>query len=445
MIARIRDVLFYVYARCGLAEGSASVYLRLLLLLFLALGLSPLNNGQPKPQSQNDWQLEVRRLVDVRDWVGALRLVDEQIARSPKDLDIKAWRARILTWADRLEEAERAYREIVNAEESAHYDPDHWSGLATVCWRLGQTQEALQAIKMAVEIDPKRADLHASYARILQSAGLGAQAEAEYKKASELDPGTFRSNQPIKAGRKYPSEVRIGSDTDLLNYAAANHGEWANFTSHWTPHVSTSVGFGLYQRSGIFAGKVVGSVTAQSGSFGAFTVGGAKAEDHGVIPRSEAFFDYDHGLKRSEGAIIRGFEFEYGQRWYWYSTVRVLTLNGAGTLYFPGDWSFTLGAAGARSAFSGLGAEWRPSGIARLALPIRSWGDARVTGNVFFGVGSENFGLLDQIGRFASQTYGGGLHWEWSVRQFIGYTFSYQRRTQARTDAYHGITYGFHF
>ena len=401
--------------------------------------------AQTSQQPSEDWRGQVRRLSAAQDWPGALVLLDAEIARSPHDLDIKAWRARVLTWAGRLDEAERAYREILSAEGPGRYDPDHWAGLATVYLRESKTDDALRAMESAVQLDSKRADLHTEYARILRAAGRHAQAEIEFKKALSLDPQGVEARTAVRAGRTASFELRGGTETDLLNYAVPNEGQWANFISRWAPHFSTNLGFGTYQRSGIFAGKFVGSVTVRGDAAGAFTVGGEVADDNGVIPRSEAFFDFDKGHKNREAKFLRGFEFEYGQHWYWYAAARILTLNGAATVYLPRDWFFTVGATGARSAFSGTGSEWRPSGVARLGFPLHSWHEAHLGGNVFFAAGTENFGLVDQIGKFASQTYGGGLRWEWSSRQFVNYTYSYQRRTQGRTDSYDGITYGIRF
>jgi len=122
-----------------------------------------------------------------------------------------------------------------------------------------------------------------------------------------------------------------------------------------------------------------------------------------------------------------------------------LTLNGAAILYLPREWSLTLGATGARSAFSGTGVEWRPSGSTRLGFPLVAWSTTRLSGSIFFAAGTENFASSDQIGRFASQTYGGGLHFEYASRFYLAFTYSYQKRTQNRTDSYTGFTYGFRF
>src|SRR5260370_2192896 len=138
------------------------------------------------------------------------------------------------------------------------------------------------------------------------------------------------------------------------------------------------------------------------------TVGGAVGHDNAVIPKSEAFFDADHGWKISEANFARSVEFVYGQHWCWYQQSRILTLNGATILYLPREWTLSLGATGARSAFSGTGAEWRPSGIGRLGFPLAHWGERGLSGNVFFAAGTENFAQVDQIGGVSSATHSGG-------------------------------------
>jgi hypothetical protein len=150
----------------------------------------------------------------------------------------------------------------------------------------------------------------------------------------------------------------------------------------------------------------------------------------------------DHGWKIGEVTALRGVEIAFAQHWYWYQAARILTVTGTVLMYLPRDWLLTVGATGARSAFSGSGVEWRPSGTARLGFPLATKG---LSGNVFFAVGTENFAAADQIGRFSSQTYGGGLRFRFTSRQDIGLTSSYQRRTQSRTDTYLGLSYGIRF
>jgi len=69
----------------------------------------------------------------------------------------------------------------------------------------------------------------------------------------------------------------------------------------------------------------------------------------------------------------------------------------------------------------------------------------RLSGNVLFAAGTENFAQVDQIGRFASQTYGAGLRFQITLQQDVTGFSSYQKRTQNRRDTAFGLSYGFHF
>jgi len=390
-----------------------------------------------------DWQTEVKKYVEAQDWPAALRIVGRELARAPKDTDVRAWRARVLTWSGQLQEAEKEYLEL---QKLSPKDPDPWLGLASLYSREGKTSEALKAIDSAMKLDPARADLHAARARILRAAGDNNQARQEFQKALNLDPNNAEARTGIASLRGAPKhELRFGQDNDLFNFATANHDEWTSLVSRWTPRWATSVAGDFYQRTGVPAGKYIASVTRSQPNWGAVTLGGAIAHDNTVIPKSEILFDLDHGWKIAERNFLRGVEFDYGQHWYWYQVARILSLSGTSILYFPAEWTFTLNATGARSAFSGAGAEWRPSGSARLGFPLAQRAEKRLSGNVFFAAGTEDFAQVDQIGRFASQTYGGGLRFQLTSRQDITGYSSYQKRTQARTDTSFGFSYGLRF
>ena len=91
------------------------------------------------------------------------------------------------------------------------------------------------------------------------------------------------------------------------------------------------------------------------------------------------------------------------------SRVSILALTGVNLVYLPREWTFSIGVTEAQSAFSGLGTQWRPSEIARLGFPILRREEKQLSGNVFFATGTEDFASIDQIGSFASQTFGAGL------------------------------------
>src|SRR5579864_100297 len=351
------------------------------LIAFVFLTVSQALGQAPTPS----WQAQVRKYAEAKDWDSAMRVVEQEIARAPQDMDVWAWRARVLAWSGRLLEAEKEYREILKVSRT---DSDNWLGLANVCLREGKLQEALQAINAAEQLDPKRPDIHAARARILRAAGKTNDAQSEFRSALHLDPGSLEAREGlISVRRGAQHELRFGQDNDLLSYSADFHDEWISFASHWTSHWATSVAGDFYQRSGADAGKFVASI-ARRQSWGALNVGGAIGHDNAVIPKSEVFFDFDHGWKTGERGSVRGVEISYAQHWYWYQSARILTLNGTTLIYLPQDWTFSLGATGARSAFSGTNAEWRPSGIARIAFPLAHWGVKRLSGNLSFAAGT---------------------------------------------------------
>jgi len=402
------------------------------LLCFLARG-----------QQLTSWQEDVRRCVQAQDWSTAFAIVDREVARAPKDMDVRAWRARLLTWSGKLPEAELEYQRILTV---APNDPDDWMGLAAVYSREGRTKEALQALDRAVELDPKRADLRSARARALRAFGSEEDARLEFNRAMALDPTNAEARAGLLSLHGKPRhELLLGTNTDLFSFADANQDEGITLISQWTSRWRTSVAIDGYHWGGTDAEKFVASLTGKLPRWGALTVGGAAAHDNGVIPKDEGFFDYDRGFKVHGSTFLRGLEFIYGQHWYWYSAARILTINETTLFYLPRDWTWSLGLTGARSHFSGTGTEWRPSGMTRLGFPITRWEERHLGGNVFFAVGTENFAQINQIGQFSSQTYGGGLRLQFTDRQDVTSFAAYQRRTQDRTESSFGLTYGIHF
>jgi tetratricopeptide (TPR) repeat protein len=389
------------------------------------------------------WQEEVRSFADAQNWVAAIAVVDRELSRTPQDMDIRTWRARVLMWSGKLAEAELEYKVILTA---VPIDPDNWMALANVYSRESRAQDALQALNRAVELDPKRADLHAARGRALRAVDNRSEAKVEFRLALELDPTSKEAELGLFSLHGEPrQEVRVGVNTDLFNFAGPNNFEGVSFTSHWSPRWKTSVSENFYQRAATDAETFVASVTGKLPKMGALTVGGAAAHDNNVIPKSEAFFDYDQGWRLSGTKLLHGLEITYGQHWYWYTTARIVTINEMTLLYLPHDWTWSLGLTGARSHFSGTGAEWRPSGVTRVGFPISAWDERRLQGNVFFAVGTENFAQVDQIGRFSSQTYGGGLRFQLTDRHDVTGFAAYQKRTQDRTQTSFGFNYGFRF
>ena len=120
-------------------------------------------------------------------------------------------------------------------------------------------------------------------------------------------------------------------------------------------------------------------------------------------------------------------------------------MNETAIVYLPRDWTWTFGLTQARSHFSDTGVDWRPSGLTRLAFPLAHRSQRELSGNVFYAVGTEDFAQVDQIGSFASQTYGGGLRFRFTPRQDVTGYAAFQQRTQDRAETSFGFTYGIRF
>jgi len=394
-------------------------------------------------QLVSSWQEDVRRYAQAKDWDAAMAIVDREINRAPGDMDVRAWRARVLMWSGNLAEAELEYHVLLAA---APHDPDNWLGLATVYSREGRPREALEALDRAVELDPKRTDIHIARARALRVLGSQNEARLEFNRTLDLDPTNAEGRVGLISLRgELRHELRLGVNTDLFNFTDANQDEGLTLISRWTPAWKTLIAFDGYRWAGTDAEKFVASLTRKLPRVGALTVGGAAGHDNSVIPKDEGFFDYDQGFRLSRTRFLHGLELVYGQHWYWYTTARILTINETMLFYLPRDWTWSLGLIEARSHFLGTDAEWRPSGMTRLGFPIANWEQRRLEGKVFFAVGTENFAQVNQIGEFSSQTFGGGLRLQLTARQDVTGFADYQKRTQDRTESSFGFTYGIRF
>src|SRR5260370_18732976 len=141
----------------------------------------PIRSQEQRP----DWQAEVRKCAEAQDWDSALRVIDREIALAPQDMDVRAWRARVLSWSGRLTEAEKEYLEIL---EVSRNDPDNWMGFGGAYLREGKVADALRALDRAVELDPKRAYLRAAHSRSINGTGQRPRPRLQFQMALPLCP-----------------------------------------------------------------------------------------------------------------------------------------------------------------------------------------------------------------------------------------------------------------
>jgi Tfp pilus assembly protein PilF len=419
------------------AKGKpASLVLCFLASLVLALfSLSPAFAAD----SDSDWSVQVRMAVKQGNLNQALSLTETRIAAAPSDLEAHGWRARILAWRNRHSEAAAEYRFVLSRKPD---DVDMLVGLADVLHWDGNDSEALQVLDRAHSLAPGNSDVLVRRGRVLAALKRKAEARSNFRQALSLNSADQDARLGLEAlAGEDRHQVRIGTDVDAFNYTDTAATETLSLASRWNSSWATSATFSTYQRFGQRAGKLTGTVTRCLSRSDWLTLGGAGGHDHGVIPKSEALFGYGHGF-RLPNRVIRGIEASYDQHWYWYSTARILTIGGTTLVYLPREWTWLLSINAARSAFSGVpGYDWQPNGRTRLGFPLFH----RLSGNLTFAVGSESFAEIDQTGRFAARTVGGGLRYALNTTQDITGYVAAQDRSQGRSQTSWGLSYGFRF
>lgn len=388
---------------------------------------------------ESDWQNAVRSEVARKNLDGAAAMVDGRLAANPGDLEARAWRARLLAWRGRWAEAESEYRRVL---EQAPADVEVMAGLADVLTWQGKLDEALRVLDGARTILPLQSYVLDRRARILTRLNRLREARAEYRAALRLDPNDREARtglQSLSGERRH--ELRFGIDTDTFNYTDSAAAQSVVLISRWNSNWTTTVSSTTYQRFGADAERLTARISRRAGK-NWFAVGGGAGHDEGVIPRREFALECGRGFRIGNHGLVRGVEFSFSPQWFWYRDSSAMTLTSAAIFYLPRSWMWSLTVVAARSSFPTVGAQWQPSGSTRLSFPLRS---EQLRGNISFGVGTENFAKVEEVGSFSARTFAGGLKYQINARQDIGGYVAYQARSQQRTQTSVGFSYGIRF
>jgi len=405
-----------------------------LLVLAFALWLLPCA-GQEKP----DWLANVRERIAAQDLPAALQITERRLAEAPQDYEAQGWHGRLLAWSGRWTEAEDEYRQVL---EFTPNDVDILVGLSDVLAWQQRFAEALVPLDRAQQLEPGRAEIHVRRGRLLQALGQVTPARVAFREALAIEPSDSAARAGLSSLQgEFRNELRIGTDFDFFNFADTSKGVMVSLRSRLSSRWAGSIAGTFQDRFEQQTGRFVASVTYQLDRRSVITVGGGAGRDRGVIPKGEAFFEYDRGFNFGSQHFVRGVELTYGQRWLWFQDARILVLSPGAIFYLPRDFTWSVQIPVARSRFPGLPAEWRPSGITRLTFPLRR----ELTGNLFYAVGTENFAQVDQVGRFSARTWGGGVRHRINPRQDVTAYVLYQDRSQGRNQTSFGITYGIRF
>jgi tetratricopeptide (TPR) repeat protein len=419
-------------ARSDRRTSFAKFFVSLLILCFLTAVVAPGQN------SLRNWKETARDKVNAGQLDAALKTVNRRIATDPGDLEARGWRARLLARMARWPEAESDYWFVL---AHAPNDIDIVIGLADVLLWQQRLDQALAILDHGCDVSPAQPEILLRRARVLSLLGRTAEARSELRAVLAVDPRNSDAKAALAGFAELPRhELRFGVDVDSFNYTDAAQTGALTLSSHWSFRWSTVFGAAFYQRFGENAAKLSASAGLHFTPRDWLNLGAAFANDHAIIPRNELLLEYGHGF-RFRNRLVRGLESSIQPHWFWYRNAHVLTLGTAQLVYLPKDLTWSLSASGARSSFHQAGSDWQPSGSTRLTFPLFR----RVTGNTFFAVGSEDFALVDQIGRFFAHTFGGGLRYRFTDRQDLAGYIALQDRSNHRSQSSFGFNYGFRF
>jgi tetratricopeptide (TPR) repeat protein len=390
-------------------------------------------------ESGASWSEQIRALAAANRFTEAKQVVTRWMESYPEDLDARGWNARLLSWTNHWSEAEAEYRALVKL---APEDPDLQLGLADVLNWQKRYGEALPMLEQICGSNPARQDCQLKRARTLQNLGRNREAQQAYRQVLAQDASSAEAKAGLEQSRDLARHViRIGSDVDLLNFAQNGSAVMAGIRSRLNSRVHSAFSATQYDRFGERAMRFGAESTVRLGNSANLTMGSAAAKDQGVIPRNEAFFELGKGFQSRGLGPVRGVELTYQQRWLWYRDARVLVLTPGAVIYLPRDWTWLFRVSAARNHLTGSPVQWQPSGWTKLSFPITR----HIGSHLLFGSGTENFGVLDQIGQFSARTWGSGLTFRLASGQEISTYGSYQSRSQGQSQTSFGVNYGIRF
>jgi len=404
---------------------------------FALLGVAWLLMFCPAALAEN-WQQQVRTDVDQHQIPAALAVVDRRLAEAPDDMEAHAWRARLLAWTGHWQQAETEYRLVLDKFPN---DVDVLTGLADVLLWQQKYSEALAALEQARSAAPQNPEVLIRRARVLSLLQRVSEARAQFQAvliSDPANPAAINGLASLTGSSRY--ELRIGEETDFFSYTDNAQVETATLTARWNRKWSNSFGVSVYNLFGENAVKMWVDVVYRFHENNWVRVLGAGANPQDVVPESEALVEYGHGFRFS-GSFFKGLESSFQQHYLWYRGAQVDTLNTTQIIYLPREWTWTLSATGSHTQFTNGESDWVPSGSTKIGFPLVR----RLSGNLLFAVGAENFAQVDQIGRLSARTYGGGLRYRFAESQDVTGFVAIQDREYGQRQTSFGLSYGIRF
>jgi Tetratricopeptide repeat len=373
----------------------------------------------------------MREQVAAQDLSEAAKIVDDRLATAPSDLEAQGWRARLLAWNGKWQQAEAQYRNVLR---EAPKDIDMLLGLADVLLWEGKLDEASAVLEQAQDLQPANTEVAIRRARVTQ-------AQQEKKSAALVQghsPDQLSEKRALNEGPRY--SVNLDSESDLFSFSSPIQAQSATFGVSWNSRWKSSFTGMSYRRLGITATELSTGIAWRASKHDAILFSFGEGTHQSVAPVRQMSLDYDRGLNLHAG-MIKGLELTAHSGSVWFDGSQVTVLGGSLITYLPHEWTWSFAANQARTEFYGTGSSWSPAASSKLSFPV--WSRLRVDAG--FGVGAENYSNIDQIGRISARTYLGGAHYRINHLQDFSVFLAYQQRSRGQTQTSIGGGYGFHF
>ena len=406
---------------------------------FLFSSSSLAQNDSPKNDLlKNDWQQQVRISVREHKIPAAMSIVNMRLAVAPDDMEAHAWHARLLAWTRHWPESEAEYHLVLKKFPN---DVEVLVGLSDLLLWQQRYSESLAALEQARALEPQNSEVLVRRGRVLSHLQRLSEARAQFQAVLTYDPSNrdaINGLASLAGPARY--ELRAGEEADFFNYTEDAHVETIAFIAHWNDKWTNSFGVSPYYLFGEHAVKVWADAARRFHHNNWVRVLAAGANHQDVVPELEGLLEYGHGFRFSN-VFFKGLESSWQEHSLWYRGAQVVTLNTVQTAYLPRDWTWTISLTGARTHFPGSESDWVPSGSTKIGFPLFR----KISGNVDFAVGAENFAQVDQIGRLSARTYGGGLRYRFAESQDFSAFFARQSREFGQKQSTIGLNYGIRF
>jgi len=142
------------------------------------------------PSSAPNLRQEAQRLIQAKDWRGALGCLDQVVSLDPHDAPMLIKRAQCLLALGRLPEACEA---AAAAQLKAPPDPVLHDALGSLFSRANDQQRALSAYDRAVTLAPNNPHFIFNRATVYRFLGQLAEAEADYDRVIALNPADYEA------------------------------------------------------------------------------------------------------------------------------------------------------------------------------------------------------------------------------------------------------------